>query len=1182
MDQLTHQGVPPGVTQTVDRVFCSPTSARYGPYVRQDDGSVVAPGVMYRYKVLNTADQPLALQVFTGLGRLGGPLWEQEVRVLLRVSATSHPALPRIVDGGFENAADIAFVVTERANYTGDDPGVLPVLQSRRPECVRHLGMLADSLSVLHGQGLMHRNLWPGTVELLDPRGDQSVLQLRLSRFEMSALISNLMRDVGADPQAAAVGARELFLSQGRRALACFPPERLALLLGSSGADTVETDRSDVFSLGVIAWEWFIGTLPVDEFVTADAGEEVREQIESLHRHMRAELQRAPLPRPLRDLLEGMLRHDTRTRSTSAEVAEAVSRRYDALVAAWETDMGHRPHGIAFMPAQSSRTVYAWGWIGNDPATTDAGRQELRAFLEDELRGATLVYSARGAEDFVRDPDTRALNDARLVLLGRRGAWFCVVYRRSGGFGVLGEEDDRLLLIKYVTPRERAYALERQAFRRRISSADVMPFDIGDDALDARSEGRPSWQPLIDAVKSSMRRPDWEETFDRATAWLLDLETVETRSREYAFERVSDDGHADYVRLKFDRARDSRRIQRHTTGMFAMLAGSTRASFGDFFGELQGEEGAGGLLQYREDDDGWPGRGADGRAYWARRLDDELIEIRRSRESPEVPVRGWIRPLDDAGSDSNLRRQAEARVELLATPGLLGQLHSPTTVQGLRHRWRRAGRGLRGGGDEIVKDMLVSQPFFALHGPPGTGKTTVVAAAVQDFVRLERSARVLVSAQSNHALDNLALKLLRALENAGIRDILAVRVAGRSDDRVREEMKRYLLEPQTRALAERIKNACDDRLANGGDVTAVRALLEQWRAGIDGSVLELQDRLRRGANLVFATCVGATKRNVDAVGGFGVYDWVFVEEAARAWPTELALPLVRGVRWTLIGDHRQLPAHRREEVDEVLMRCASSDDEELAKAGQERDQYRTVFDLFGGLFVDDGRLAPSPSLRPPIGRLKRQFRMRGPIAEVVSRAFYKDDGGLETDESAEVSSGIVAPPALAEPAVIWLDTAGLPGVGDEERWRNRGEADFIAKLVGAIRPREVLLDSRDPEEPSLAVLTPWRHQADALRSALGDELSHTVHTVPAFQGRQARIVILSLVRDRVRGESAMRRLGFAVRPELVNVMFSRARRLLVVVGNHQHFAESGVDFWQVISSTVGEVGVVLPATDLEL
>jgi hypothetical protein len=424
---------------------------------------------MYRYSVLNDADQPLALQVFTGLGQLGGPLWEQEVRVLLRVSAAAHPALPRIVDGGFDDGMDVAFAVTERARYTGSDAGVLDVLQARRADCVRHLGLLADALAVMHGQGLLHRNLWPGTVDVLDPAGGGTDVQLRLSRFEMSALISNLLRGVGTDPGPAARAARELFLAQGSRALAYFPPERLALLLGQEGADTVETDRSDVFGLGVMAWEWFIAAIPLDEFVTVGPDDErLRDQIEALHRQMRAELQRAPLPRALRDLVEGMLRPDPRTRSTSADVAATVSRRYDALVAAWESDQWARPFAVAFMPAQSSRTVYQWGWIANDPATTDAGRQELRHFLESELRGAVLVHSPTGAEEFVRDVDKRALNDARHVLLGTRAAWFCVIYRRSAGFGRLGDENERLLLIKYVIPRERAHRLEGQRFQRRI------------------------------------------------------------------------------------------------------------------------------------------------------------------------------------------------------------------------------------------------------------------------------------------------------------------------------------------------------------------------------------------------------------------------------------------------------------------------------------------------------------------------------------------------------------------------------------------------------------------------------------------------------------------------------------------------------------------------------------------
>jgi len=105
---MSVESAPLAITDGVDRLFCSRSSARYGPHKRQDEGSVIAPGVLYRYRVLNEADRPLALQLFAGLGRLGGPLWEQEVRVLLRVSAATHPALPRVVDGGYDEAADVA------------------------------------------------------------------------------------------------------------------------------------------------------------------------------------------------------------------------------------------------------------------------------------------------------------------------------------------------------------------------------------------------------------------------------------------------------------------------------------------------------------------------------------------------------------------------------------------------------------------------------------------------------------------------------------------------------------------------------------------------------------------------------------------------------------------------------------------------------------------------------------------------------------------------------------------------------------------------------------------------------------------------------------------------------------------------------------------------------------------
>src|SRR4029434_8575951 len=47
----------------------------------------------------------------------------------------------------------------------------------------------------------------------------------------------------------------------------------------------------------------------------------------------------------------------------------------------------------------------------------------------------------------------------------------------------------------------------------------------------------------------------------------------------------------------------------------------------------------------------------------------------------------------------------------------------------------------------------------AIHGPPGTGKTTVIAAAVSSFHLADHERFVVISAQSNVAVNNIAEKL---------------------------------------------------------------------------------------------------------------------------------------------------------------------------------------------------------------------------------------------------------------------------------------------------------------------------------------------------------------------------------------------------------------------------------------
>jgi superfamily I DNA and/or RNA helicase len=93
-----------------------------------------------------------------------------------------------------------------------------------------------------------------------------------------------------------------------------------------------------------------------------------------------------------------------------------------------------------------------------------------------------------------------------------------------------------------------------------------------------------------------------------------------------------------------------------------------------------------------------------------------------------------------------------------------------------------------------------------------------------------------------------------------------------------------------------------------------------------------------------------------------------------------------------------------------------------------------------------------------------------------------------------------------------------------------------------------------------------------------------VATVPAYQGRDADVVVVSLVRDRPRGapDRPWERIGYLTQPELINVMLSRARDLLVVVGRFAHFRDCGVDHWERVCACFGpgRPGTRLRATDV--
>jgi hypothetical protein len=265
-----------------------------------------------------------------------------------------------------------------------------------------------------------------------------------------------------------------------------------------------------------------------------------------------------------------------------------------------------------------------------------------------------------------------------------------------------------------------------------------------------------------------------------------------------------------------------------------------------------------------------------------------------------------------------------------------------------------------------------------------------------------------------------------------------------------------------------------------------------------GTVVESNDPSRR---IVCATVSARSGPVIDAQR----FDAVLVDEAAQvmeAWTWTLLRPEVTLL--VLAGDVRQLPA------------MASPTG--IALRHERSLMERLVCDLAYDNVVS----------------LEEQNRMAPALLRYPNETFY--DGRLRSGPHAPREAGRLEVHVLADGCEEGEADAGedKADVAASASLRNRREADFV---------RDVLLDPASPSHvPQDAVLvSPYAAQCRLLL-ALGS--GREVHTVDSFQGREADVVVVSLVRDGTRG------LGFWKDARRLVVALTRARVRLVLLASN--------------------------------
>jgi superfamily I DNA and/or RNA helicase len=222
-------------------------------------------------------------------------------------------------------------------------------------------------------------------------------------------------------------------------------------------------------------------------------------------------------------------------------------------------------------------------------------------------------------------------------------------------------------------------------------------------------------------------------------------------------------------------------------------------------------------------------------------------------------------------------------------------------------------------------------------------------------------------------------------------------------------------------------------------------------------------------------------------------------------------------------------------------------------------------------FSTFARIFNSPASSKPTLTLTEQYRMDATISGLVGDNFYAESGGLHAMRE-RADHPLDAPAVLGSSRLVWIDT-GLAS-RSIPHWANEFEGDICATAVRAMRP-----EPGRPGGPSLAVLTPYRNQVEVLRKKMSEHHAQ-IFTVDGYQGREADIVVASLVRDRIRTDSGpIGNVGHLAVPNRINVMLSRARELLVLVGRIDLYENHAGPAWSSVVARFRRDGMIVTPED---
>ncbi|ALC40978.1 CG6967 [Drosophila busckii] len=411
-----------------------------------------------------------------------------------------------------------------------------------------------------------------------------------------------------------------------------------------------------------------------------------------------------------------------------------------------------------------------------------------------------------------------------------------------------------------------------------------------------------------------------------------------------------------------------------------------------------------------------------------------------------------------------------------------------------------------------------SQAPYIVFGPPGTGKTTTIVEAILQLRLQQPRSRILVTAGSNSACDTIALRICNYFDT---NERLQAHFAAQA-------LQSPLITQDVRQDQQLMRLFSRSIYAKG--ISSVPKLLLEHSNCAKGGYDHLRvDKLRQ-YGIIVATLCTVGRLVTDNLGKFNFFTHVFIDEAGASTEPESLIGIM-GIKQhnachvILSGDHKQLGAVIKNN------RCATLG---LNHSLMERLLRSELYALDeNGNY--DVRLQT---------RLRRNYRSHPEIVGLYNHLYYNGELIAEAPpEQVNLAANWPLLPNTKFPIIFQATHGVTKREKDSTSSYNALEAQVLCWYVKRLL-QGGLGGGISVSQQDIGVVAPYVAQCKLINEMLRQQGYSQVEvgSVENYQGREKTIIIATLVRS-------FASMGFMRNPRRINVLLSRAKSLMILIGN---------------------------------